>query len=277
MNKLGTITPDQIEATCNKHVCNYFFVTDINGKTRHVQLGRKQDLQTKIAETVQTINGLPDNMFVITFIKSSNGKNPAQYPYYLSKTPAPQTLSAPGAPQTIINTPFEPARSMEQALTDGRKIAELTADNKRLQDELARIGAELENLKNETLAEEEEKELAETPTNVDKLGGFLKDILPQFMPLADKYFEIQDKKLALQAMALNKPTAQIQTPAPARHPFRPWWNPEETEKTIKYFEWLQSLPDAMYYKEMAQCAENAPGLHAAILTMEQNDNGQENA
>ena len=278
MQKLGTITPDQIETTCKKHVCNYFFVTDVNEKTRHVQLGRKTDLSAKIAETLATINGLNDNMFVITFIKSSNGKNPAQYPYYLSKHPGNLSAAPSAAPQTIINTPFEPARTMSEALKDAHELATLKADNKRLQDEVNRLTTELNNMQSEAMAEEEEKSLEAAPTSVDKIGGFLKDVLPQFMPLADKYFEIAEKKLALQAMAMNKPTPA----APAQrkaHPFRPFWNPEQNpEKTAQYFNWIENLPDTAYYQEMQQLSTQAPGLHAVIMQMENNDtNEEENA
>lgn len=259
--QLGTITPDQIRATADKHVCGYFSVTDVNGDKTHVQIGNKKDLDQKIDETLKSIASLPDQVFKITFRKSMTGKNPALYSYYLSKTPNTQPNLREPAPQTIINTPFEPARSMGEALKDARELAETKAECKRLQDEIDRLKMQI--MQSESLSEEEEEEdLKEN--NVTQLAGFAKEVLPQFIPMVDKYFEIQQQKLALQAMALNRPQ-NIQSRRKAAHPFRPFWSSEDTAKTEQYFNWLDKQPDNIFIKELQDMQNNAPGLYMAAL------------
>jgi len=134
---LGTISPEQIKNTADRHVCGYFRVTDVNDTTTHVQYGNKKDLDKKIEETVKSISAIPDQVFKITFCKSMSGKNKAEYCYYLNK--GSQPVSTPSSPQTIINTPFEPARTMSEALKDATALAETKAENKRLQEELDRM------------------------------------------------------------------------------------------------------------------------------------------
>ena len=266
---LGTITPDQIRATADKHVCGFFTVTDVNGDKTHVQIGNKKDLDLKIDETLKSIASLPDQVFKITFRKSMTGKNPALYSYYLSKSPSVQPSLREPAPQTIINTPFEPARSMGEALKDARELAETKAECKRLQDEIERLKLQL--MQQEDLSEEEDEDLKEN--NVTQLAGFAKEVLPQFIPMVDKYFEIQQQKLALQAMALNRPQSS-QRSRRAGHPFRPFWSSEDTAKTEKYFNWLDKQPDDIFIKELQDLQNNAPGLY--ILAMQEFNLNQEN-
>ena len=99
----------------------------------------------------------------------------------------------------------------------------------------------------------------ETP---NKLQGFLKDILPQFLPLADRYFELADKKLALQVMQMNK-----QQPAERKkivHPFRPLPDINDREKIDRYMNWLEKVPEHIFNSEVKFCEQNAPGLADAI-------------
>jgi len=266
---LGTITPDQIRSTADKHVCGFFTVTDISGERTHVQIGAKKDLDKKIEETITSINGIPDQVFKITFRKSMTGKNPAVYTYFLNKNSnTPSTLRE--QPQTIINTPFEPARTMSEALRDARELAECKAEVKRMQEEIDRLKLQL------IQQEEEEEDQEDLSDNGDpsKMIGFAKEVIPQFLPIVDKYFEIAEKKLALQAMALNR------TPQPGRqrraaHPFRPFWAPEDTEKTNQYLNWLEKVPDHVFAKEMTDLQNNAPGLFI-IVSQEFNTNAEEN-
>lgn len=256
---LGTITPDLIEATCKKHACNFFYLTDIAGTTRHVQIGNKTGLNKKIEEAIQTISALNENVFKIVFMKSTSGKDKAEYLYYLTKTP--QTNTQPlsnNQPQTIINTPFEPARSMSEALKDAREVAELRSENKRLNEELNRLTIQLDELK----SLKEEKPLEEGALSLGALGNFAKEILPQFLPLADRYFELAEKKIALQAMQLNagpKQVPQQQRPK-KQHPFRPIWNLTDTEKTEKYLTWLESIPQQIFDQELNFLQTNYPDL-----------------
>ena len=265
---LGTITPDQIRSTADKHVCGYFTVTDITGEKTHVQIGNKKDLDKKIEETITSINAIPDTVFKIIFRKSMTGKNPALYSYFLNK----QTATANNLreqPQTIINTPFEPARTMSEALRDARELAECKAEVKRMQEEIDRLKLQLIQHEEE---EEDQEDLSDAP-DPGKLMGFAKEVIPQFLPIVDKYFEIAEKKLALQAMALNR-SPQPGRQRRAQHPFRPFWSPEDTEKTNLYLNWLEKVPDNVFAQEMTDLQNNAPGLFI-IVSKEFNINGTE--
>lgn len=272
--QLGTITPDQIRSTADKHVCGFFSVTDVNGDKTHVQIGAKKDLDNKIDETIKSISSLPDQIFKITFRKSMTGKNPAVYSYYLSKNPNAQP-SLRESPQTIINTPFEPARSMSEALKDATALAETKAENRRLQDEIDRLKLQVIQ-QEQDLSEEEEQEELKEGGSLNQITGFAKDVLPQFLPMVDKYFELAEKKIALQAMALNRAPSMSRQRRAQQHPFRPFWSPEDTEKTQQYFDFLEKLPDNAFYKELEDLQNNAPGLYMVVIKeFNINENGNE--
>lgn len=155
-------------------------------------------------------------------------------------------------------------------------MATLRADNKRLQDEVNRLTAEIGEIRAEAMAEDEEKELNAAPTGIDKAAGFMKEILPQFLPIADKYFELAEKKLQLQALALSQRSQQPAQPR-KKHPFRPFPNPEtETERTQQYLTWLESVPDNVFKMEIITAKTQAPELYT-ILEQEFNttNNGEE--
>lgn len=272
---LGTITPDQIRATADKHVCGYIRVSDVNDSVTHVQYGNKKDLDKKIEETIKSIASLPDQVFKVTFCKSMSGKNKAEYCYYLQKNSAATPASS--SPQTIINTPFEPARTMSEALKDATALAETKAENKRLQDELDRMKLQLMRIEEDEEEDETMKE-GDGITQANQLMGFAKEVLPQFLPLIDRHYELKAKQLELQAMAMNR--QQQQAPLRSRragHPFRPFWSPEDQEKTASYFDYLDKLPDDKFYQELTDLQNNAPALYIAVAQEFNLNNNEEEA
>lgn len=275
MQTLGTITAEQIAQTCQKHACKYFYVTDQTGTTKYVNRAAPSKQAEKIAETITTINSVPDQVFKIYFAKGTGKGAGAEYCYYLVKTNAPTMGEKPGQ-MTVVNTPFEPARSMSEALKDANELATLRAECKRLNEEIERLRRELAAIEEDKEEEKELKEASAAGTNVDKIAGFMKEILPQFMPLADRYFEIADKKLALQAIALQNKTELRQRKHV--HPFRPVPTANDRVKFGNYCNWLEKVPENIYNAELEYLQKTAPETYAAIIQeFSQNETEENNA
>jgi len=268
MENLETITIDQLEQTCKNVGCKYVQMDDLQGKKIVGVPAGAITLKQKFNEIETYLKNNPkEPFFVVTFTKSKKGKNYKEYKYYLSNA---QTSSTPmsAAPVYNYNLPFDADRITKQNLEDGNTIAQLRADLKFTQFQLDECKAKLAEYEN-AVAEDEET-LAEEKPNA--LIGFAKDVLPQFMPLAEKYFELAEKKLALQAMALqNKSTKTVVT----RHPFRPLPTLQEVEKLNSYMDWLEKCDDAMYNRELEFVKVNRPEIYETITTAFNADNTNE--
>lgn len=257
---LGTILPTEIEATCNKHACGFFYVNDLSGK-RIASSNVKNQLQNNVNIVIQRINAIPENTFLIAIFNQQSGKNKTEYNYYLTKN---TSTAAPLPQSTIINHQgIEPARTLGEALKDARELAELQSECKRLGEELARVKKDYEELATEQ-EEEEKKSLEEAqPSTLDKVQGFMKDILPAFMPLAEKYLEIQEKNAntkALQAQRQANPNPTPSQQAKQRHPFRPLPQADNLQEVEKYLSWLERVPEHIFNKEIEVLEISTPDL-----------------
>ena len=254
MQILGTITPSEIEATCLKHACKFFSVEDLNSR-KLVSNNKGNDIAGHVNLTIQRINAVPENTFKLTIISALKGTNKATFNYYLQKAANAPQVQQP----TIIHNGTDPARSLSEAVKDARELATLTSEKLRLEDEIARIKADYSAL----VAEQEQdelKSLEETsaePQMVDKIGGFLKDILPSFMPLAEKYLEIRQQQV-------NNETMKVQRSARPKHPFRPLPQIGEIEKIEAYLSWLDRVPEHIFNKEIEVLEISAPDLCAIV-------------
>lgn len=272
MNTQGTIKTTEIAETAKKLNCFAFKCTTLDGKNIKGSVSKK-DFENNLNELLKTIKGSSAELFLIEF--SSNGTaKAAKNCYHLIKDTAPGLAAAP------INHNYqalEPARSLGEAVKDARELAELQSENKRLSAEIQRLQLEAE----DTEAEADEKaaaavELAEKPG--DKISGYLKDILPSFLPLAEKYLEIKAMQAQTAKDANNKPAAQATVRAPMRHPFRPLPNISDNAKIQSYFNFVEKLPEHLFNREVAYLQANAPGLAQAVIEKftEENLNEDEN-
>jgi hypothetical protein len=269
MENLDTITIDQLEQTCKNVGCKYVQMDDLQGKKIVGVPAGAISLKQKFNEIETYLkNNSKEPFFLITFTKSKKGKNYKEYKYYLSNAQASSTpMSA--APVYNYNVPFDADRITKQNLQDGNAIAQLSADLKFTQFQLDECKSKLAEYEN--AADESAETLADEKPNA--LMGFAKDVLPQFMPLAEKYFELAEKKLALQAMALQN---KVSAPQSKRHPFRPLPTLNEVEKLNSYLDWLEKCNDVLYAKELAYVQINRPEIYDTITTAFDADNKLEN-
>ena len=262
MQILGTITPGEIEATCIKHACKFFSVEDLNSR-KLVSNNKGNDIAGHVNLTIQRINAVPENTFKLTIISALKGTNKATFNYYLQKAANAPQVQQP----TIIHNGTDPARSLSEAVKDARELATLQSEKTRLEDEIARIKADYSALVAEQ-EQEELKSLEETsaePQIVDKIGGFLKDILPSFMPLAEKYLDIRQQQVNNETMKVQRSApAPVLAPARPKHPFRPLPQIGEIEKIEAYLSWLERVPEHIFNKEIEVLEISAPDLCAIV-------------
>jgi cell division septum initiation protein DivIVA len=273
MNTQGTIKTNEIAETANKLNCFAFKCTTLDGKNVKGSVSKK-DFEKNLNELLKTIKGSNAELFLIEF--SSNGTSKAaKNCYHLIKDATPGLAAA--APVNYNYQALEPARSLGEAVKDARELAEMKSENKRLQDEITRLKLEAQEADDE--ADEKAAaavELAEKPA--DKISGYLKEILPSFLPLAEKYLEIKAMQAQTAANALIKPTAQATGRAPMRHPFRPLPNISDNAKIQSYFNFVEKLPEHLFNREVQYLQTNAPGLAQAVIEKftEENLNEDEN-
>lgn len=271
MNTQGTIKTNEIAETAKKLNCFAFKCTTLDGKLIKGN-SNKNLFDSNLNELLKTIKGSNAELFLIEF--SSNGQaKAAKNCYHLIKETAPGLAAA--APVNYNYQALEPARSLGEAVKDARELAELQSENKRLAGEITRLRLEAEDKE----ADADEKaaaavELAEKPA--DKISGYLKEILPSFLPLAEKYLEIKAMQAQTAANALNKPAAQTPARAPMRHPFRPLPNINDNAKILSYFNFIEKLPEHLFNKEVTYLQANAPGLAQAVIEKFTEENLQEN-
>ena len=258
MNTQGTIKTNEIAETANKLNCFAFKCTTLDGKNVKGSVSKK-DFEKNLNELLKTIKGSNAELFLIEF--SSNGTSKAaKNCFHLIKETTPGLAAA--APVNYNYQALEPARSLGEAVKDARELAELQSENKRLAAEITRLQLEAE----ETDDEAEEKAnaalaLAEKPA--DKITGYLKEILPSFLPLAEKYLEIKAMQAQTAANALIKPAPPAR--APMRHPFRPLPNISDNAKIQSYFNFVEKLPEHLFNREVQYLQANAPGLAQAVI------------
>lgn len=252
------ITPEQIITECNNKKCKYVTLYLGNDKTRAVL---NHPTSTKLEQQVDEIQDYlkknpQDKFFTLCCF---NSRKPNQIKHYFTLTNTPTgTMSAPAIYN--YNTPFDNERITTRELATGNEIAQLKADLKLMEFQLAEAKLKIGQYEAEDMADDDTM-AEETP---NKLQGFLKDILPQFLPLADRYFELADKKLALQVMQMNKQQPQVAEHKKIVHPFRPLPDVNDREKIDKYMNWLEKVPEHIFNSEVKFCEQNATGLADAI-------------
>lgn len=144
----------------------------------------------------------PDGIYYMLFAHSiSKSKNPDKYPIVKGKV-SKETLNEQ-QPITIVQSPNNEVLSWEAALAYQKEISDLKSEVKTLQMEIAYLNQQLEE-EDDSLKDGENKS---SPEN--SIVTFLKETIPAFIPMFDKHFELQERKLNLEEMKLNKKPVQM--------------------------------------------------------------------
>ena len=255
---MSTITKPQdlagiISAMDYKHVS----LKDSTGKVLVPYNPLKEPIGERLKKVLKRLqNGAP-GLYIVSF-RNNYGKKFPEFDYQIQTG---ETLSA--APQPVIiqhpAAASEPVRGWNDALSDKQRIAQLEAENARLLEKIALAEAE----------EEEEEEEEETPMQEPaSFGKSLAEILPQFLPVLDQYFQEKAKDreielLKIKAM-LNQRPAQPLILRKQRFSQIPEPGTPEFEEYINY---LHSLPDETLEKEINRAAKLRPELTDLINSL----------
>lgn len=105
-------------------------------------------------------------------------------------------------------------------------------------------------------------QLNEQPTP-GVVEGFAEKILPSFLPLVDRYFDLEEKKL--QRMQTQPQTRQpVAGKILLPQKFRPAPVPG-TEQFAKYLNYLDQLNDTAFTRELVYLKHNQPDVYSAVL------------
>ena len=157
----------------------------------------KKNTQKKIDEIKKRFANLPDGLYQLLCNWNYGGAGSPDI-FLLKKGVAPveQVLSAPGPNRTLKENKQENVLSYETALQNIQTIAELQALNRELTAENLRLNTELDVLENE-LKVFEDKPLSDGEQG-GAIGKWLSEIIPVLSPIADRYFDTENKKLSIQ-------------------------------------------------------------------------------
>lgn len=184
---------------------------------KYKKTAQNLDEQFKVFETRLKGNVYPDGVYYVLLAHNINAaKNPKEFAITkgrvsqdelseAEKRAIPLTASVVVKDESVLS--WESAVKMNQEIADLKsKVSTLEFQNKQLLEQLAAYEEE-----------EEEKEgiLAEGSTG-SVLADTLKSILPTVQTGFEKWFELEEKKIGLEAMKLNKQAASGQSPKPAK-------------------------------------------------------------
>jgi len=258
---MQTIQLKDLGAIAAQHDYKHVGLLNSTGETIVSPFGLKP-LADKITQIEKRFKGQKDGTYVVRF-QYAVGKKKPHYDFYLVKgegEATPVILPQLSAPPTIL--PEQSVRGWNEALTDKQKIVELEA-------KLTALSVQ-NNALNQIIDEEEdeeEEEDGEKSGMMEGVQGFAEKVLPQFMPLIDKYFEQRNRGLDLREreIAIKEKGGQPRPNLRSVHPFRPLPTPDQSEAWKKYLAWMEGVTDEVFLTEMQYCQQFAPQSWPALL------------
>lgn len=258
MEKLNTA---DIDSLINRQDYKHAGLYDQTGKTLVALNSNKVPLADKVKQIKKRLSGLPDGFYTLRCQHNIGKKYPAfDYVVQIGNLSEAPVMITPQA-NTQQAQPVEQVRGWDQALKDKEELAELRAEVARLK--------HIET----SLQEEEDEEEEEEETDDDGLSEtakVAKELVPQFLPLAEKWFEQRDRQISLKERELAIRERELELgigkkPVPVNgsnlkpvHPFRPV--PAVGDPNIeKYVNWLKDQPDEVFNAEFDYLkANNTP-------------------
>lgn len=243
---METFNPNDIAELCNKWQYKYCELVDSLGNKYGGRNQTPKDLKAKITSIKKHLDIVPNGIYFLHCLISPKG---TVFTYKYNKGNLSETATAPVYP--IINNaaPLEKFQTLEEW-----KKQELTINSLRNELELLKMQNQIKESLQEPDQEQEE----------NKILGFAENILPQFMPVLDRYFNIKEKELELKAKAIDKKPA----PVPAKRiikKFRPL--PETTGENLNaYFNYFMNLTDNQAAEELNYVMQVKPDLYNVLIS-----------
>ena len=176
-----------------------------------------------------------DGLYYVLLSQSiSKSKNADRYPIVKGKLTADDLKEHTNPVNIIHTTPAQEVLTYEAALNYQQTISDL-------KNEISLLKLERTNLMEQLQEALDENELSEnTQPSENMMQTFLKEAMPSVMPVLDRYFDLEEKKLNLLELKANKKPTQRKTV------FRP-----QTEKRIPIVTGSQQHLELieLYYKK----------------------------
>lgn len=246
------IKPNDIEQIMRDNQFQYIEIRDSSGKKYGGFNQTPKVLKKKVDSVKQFCKVLPNGIYNINFKINPSGDT---FPYQFNKGNVKDEIvisESKNEPFTI-HSPLERFQTLEEWKRQEKRINELES--------------ELAQLKMQMTFEAKLSEGAKTAEpEVNPILGFAQNVLPTFMPLIEKHFELQEKKLDIENKKINNgqqnTAQQAQKPAQKvvrKHPFRPV--PElQSDQFNNYIQFLDKVNDVQLDIECKYLENNQPDI-----------------
>jgi uncharacterized small protein (DUF1192 family) len=281
---MKTYTIPQLKALAGKQGYKMAALEDSNGiRILPFNQAHKVTIAKHLEKIPQRLDSeiRQDGVYYVLMAHNIQGsKTPDRYPIVKGKV-EPEVLAEvekralPLTRAEIVNQ--EPSvRGWDAALADKEKIAMLSSELERVKAELNTATAKIEELEAEL--EEEPEQLSEQQAN--PTVSFLKEQVPALLPILDRYFDLQEKKIGLEERRLNgaarsapaarKPGSRPLVPGSAAHlqVIRMYFNSGNDDKMNAELDKLEEANPEVYAQIIAEL-----GLEPDN-EQEQNEEGQ---
>ena len=155
----------------------------------------------RLQEISRKMPSLPDGIYIFQ-CQDSLSPGAFSHKFYFGKGSFQPLSELPVKTQPVNNN--ESLLSVKEALDNVKLSSEAIAENSYLKKEVQALREENATLKAKVQAleylEEEEEELEEEP---NPGISWIQETIPALLPLADRFFDLEEKKLALQEKKLN--------------------------------------------------------------------------
>jgi hypothetical protein len=252
---MNLTAPDQIDKIIQDNQYKYLELISRSKKYGGYNATPK-DLKSKIQQVKKFLENLPDDLYILNFKISPRGD---VFPYEYIKG-KPILSEAPAAPASIIPI-YQNNLEKFQTLDEWKKQEKLIHE---LQKELELLKFK-DQLKS-TLSENNQ----EQPKN--NLIGFAETILPNVMPVIDKFFELRERELTIKEKLANKQPAKplrvikkqrIEVP----QPFAAGWD--------EYCTMFEALTDIEAANEMKYLKDKQHPAYNELLNLYYDNESQE--
>ena len=217
---------------------------------------RLREIETRLIS-----EALPDGNYIFKG-KNSPSKNVYTDDYLIIKG-KPEILSEPAAPAA----PAAPVNFSPEVLTYESALR-LQVENERLKLENANLLMRIEELEEELTSVESENSLLseeKAPNLLESGKAFLSEIVTIAAPLLDKHFELKEKQLSLQALAMQQ-RMNTRRPSPEQAPQAK--REQHVNRILSVESWINGFKeDPETYEALAAIYNNAENEPDFMITL----------
>jgi hypothetical protein len=235
------IQPEDINNLIKQYQYKYISLSTAKNKFGGFNQNPKT-LNKKVDDIKKLLVNLPNDIYYINFKMIPNGD---VFSYQYNKGGMSESIQP-----VVYNIPQPTQLEKFQTLDEWKKQEKTISD---LQQELALL----------KLQQQFQTLQQPAPEPENKTLGFIQNVLPVFMPLAEKFFDLKTRELAIKERQVN----QVKKPVVKQviNKWRPL--PTITDPQIhNYLLWFDKLTDQQAENELAYVEQNNSDLYKLLLT-----------